>query len=403
MGQQDLQSGSSEPRTAWFVFAGGGTGGHLFPALAVVERLRACGVPADTSFFCTNRPMDRDILGEAGIDARPLEVRPWSTRPWQWPAFWKHWRASVRACMTAFETRRPAVVMGAGGYASGPPLAAALRMGIPAFLFNPDALPGRANRYFAKRRGLNGIFAQWPVSREHLPPGAPVVVTGCPVRSVFRAAIPSRERALAAWGLDPDRRTVLVTGASQGARTINEAMMRLGGLIASHGWQVLHLSGQADQGRVAAAYAEARTPAQVHAFTDRMAEAMAACDLIVSRAGASTLAEVLAMGKPSVLLPYPFHRDRHQSHNARVLVEGGAAVMIDDRKDASANARELKAVLGSLMADDARRERMSAAARSLDRPGAADDIAGHLCRTAGLSTPMGAAGARSGFTSRRTA
>lgn len=377
------------PTNPWFVFAGGGTGGHLYPALAVVEALRADGQPADVTFFCTPRPIDRDILGKAGLEAIPQVVAPVPSvkKPWQWPGFYLKWRQSVGACMERFHQRRPAAVVGAGGYASGPPVHAALKMGIPAYLLNPDAVPGKANRHMANKGGLAGIFAQWDVTRRYFPAGAPVLVTGCPVRRDFGLRISdfglrgdARGQALASFGLEPGRRTLLVTGASQGARTINEAIVALAPMIATAGWQILHLSGKADEESVRQAYAElaGREPAfrySVLSFTDRMPEAMSACDLIISRAGASSLAEVQAVGKPSILLPYPYHKDRHQWHNAEVLAEAGAAVLIDDVKDAGLNAQALRPVLESLLNDDTRREGMGHAARGLDRPNAGEIIA----------------------------
>lgn len=403
-------------REFWFVFAGGGTGGHLFPALAVVESLRSRGARIDVSFFCTDRAIDGEILRSAQVAGVPLGVRPLSGYPWHWPALLLRWRKSVSACVKAFSERRPAVVVGAGGYASGPPVAAGVRLGIPTFVLNPDAVPGRANRYLGRRHGraLAGIFVQWSVTRNHFPPTAPVVVTGCPVRCGFRsvsgADVPELRRS---FGLELGRRTLLVTGASQGARTINEAMIELAGVVASAGWQVLHLSGPADAERVARGYAKARDASvsptfhyRVVPFTERMSEAMAAADLVVSRAGASTLAEILAVGRPAILLPYPFHRDRHQWHNAAVAVEAGAAARLEDQRDAWANAEQLAPVLRSLLADDLRREAMARAARGLARPQAADLIADLLCETAGNRRAEACEILRQravSFTSRRTA
>jgi UDP-N-acetylglucosamine--N-acetylmuramyl-(pentapeptide) pyrophosphoryl-undecaprenol N-acetylglucosamine transferase len=385
----------------WIAFAGGGTGGHLFPALAVVDCLRRAH-DVDVSFFCTDRPIDAQILGMARILATPLSVQAFPTKLWRVPGFYLRWRESVRRCLREFRQRRPAAVVGAGGYASGPPVHAALKLGIPAFLLNPDAVPGRANRHFARDKRLTGIFAQWEVTRQYFPPGAPVIVTGCPVRAAFanfgvgvaggsaeggcekgatRGSASeqglSRLRAdvLASFGLDRDRPMLLVTGASQGARTINEAIIALAPEIAAAGWQVLHLAGQSEYEGVVSAYTSTGVRHAVLSFTDHMPEAMAAAELIVSRAGASTLAEILAVGRPSILLPYPFHRDRHQAHNGQVLVDAGAAVMIEDLKDAAANAALLRPVLTSLMRDDARRRQMAAAAHGLGKPDAAAAIA----------------------------
>lgn len=389
------------------------------------------------SFFCTQRPIDREILGKADVEAIPQVVSPVPAlrKPWFWPGFYLRWRQSVRACAARFRERRPAAVVGAGGYASGPPVQAALAMGIPAFLLNPDAVPGKANRHLGRKKGMAGIFAQWDVTRQYFPAGLPVVVTGCPVRRAFRQCVEEmrneldggteglRDRGsegqgdkgargqgeesgrgrhgmssvgaiLESFGLEAGRRTLLVTGASQGARTINEAVVVLAPSIAAAGWQILHLAGAAERERVAEAYGRLAGGAEglrynVLAFTDRMPEAMAACDLIVSRAGASSLAENQAVGKPSILMPYPFHKDRHQWHNAQVLVNAGAAVLIDDAKDGGLNAQALRPVLETLMRDEARREAMGRAARGLDRPRASEMIA-EILRFAGES-PEGSA------------
>ena len=378
----------------WFVFAGGGTGGHLFPALAVVDELRALAAGTsdaegatrhgiDVSFLCTPRPIDAQVLGAAQIEAIRQPVKPFTVRPWRWPAFWSAWRASLAHCRTLFRARRPAAVVGAGGYASGPAVRVALDEGIPTFLLNPDAIPGRANRYLAGHKAMAGIFAQWEVTRKHLPASAPVAVTGCPVRRAFHEA-DGRDRGelLRSFELDPDRRVLLVTGASQGARTINEAMIALAETLDWDGWQILHLAGQADVERVSAAYGQAfrrrHGTARVLAFTDRMGEAMAAADLVISRAGASTLAELLVLGKPSILLPYPYHRDHHQRRNAEVLAEAGAAVLIDDAREVPLNRVRLEAALGPLLKDDAQRDAMARSARSLAQPESGRRIAQRL-------------------------
>jgi UDP-N-acetylglucosamine--N-acetylmuramyl-(pentapeptide) pyrophosphoryl-undecaprenol N-acetylglucosamine transferase len=375
----------------WFIFAGGGTGGHLFPALGVIEELRRRGKPADFSFFCTQRPIDRDILTAAGIGATPLPVRPMTRLPWRMPGFLLAWRRSVSMCMRGFRHRRPAAVVGAGGYASGPPVAAALKLGIPTFLLNPDAVPGRANRHLGRKQGVTAVLAQWEVTRQHFPPECPVEVVGCPVRHAFltqrekgedREAIAEARRR---FDLEGDRSTVLVTGASQGARTVNEAMLRLAPVVQQSQWQVLHLSGQGDQQRVAAGYEQAGVSACVLPFTERMDEAMLASDLIISRAGASSLAEILAVGRPSVLFPYPFHRDRHQWHNGQVLVDAGAARMLDDLKDGEANAEQLSPVLKELLTDARGREEMARNARRLGVADAGARIADRLCQVAGTS------------------
>jgi len=363
----------------WIAFAGGGTGGHLFPALAVAEALGGTRGDIDISFFVTARPIDRQVLEARGYGFTPQVVRPFSRRPTEWWGFWRAWRAACGAARRRFRERRPAMVVGSGGYAAGPPLHVAQKMGIPTALLNPDAVPGRANRFVAKRARL--ICVQWAVTSDRFPATAPVQVTGCPVRPEFARA--NREEGVAAFDLDPARKILLVTGASQGARSINLAMLELVGFLAAAGagpsgaaaWQVLHLAGPDDRQRVADAYAAANLPATVLAFTDRMAWAMAAADLVISRAGASTLAEITALGRPSVLLPYPYHRDQHQRANAQVLADAGAAILLADRVDAVANAGQLRGVLGELMEKPGKLDSMSEAAKRLGRPDAADRVA----------------------------
>lgn len=370
----------------WFVFAGGGTGGHLYPALAVVEALRARRPDAAVSFFCTDRPIDREILGKAQIEARPQMVQAFPARPTRWPTFLMTWFRSLKHCRQAFRVRRPTAVVGAGGYASGPPVQVAMKMGIPTFLLNPDAVPGRANRHMGAKASLTGIFAQWEVTKKYFPLNAPVEVVGCPVRRAFfeQVGAAGQAEALQSFGLRADRPMLLVTGASQGARTINEAMLLLADEVAAAGWQVLHLSGQGEFERMQQAYAAVRErhpdagPFVVLAFTDRMGQAMTAADVVVSRAGASTLAELLVAGKPSILLPYPYHRDQHQRHNAEVLVDAGAAILMDDLKDGAQNAARLRPILRNLLTDRDKCAAMSHAAGAMGRPDAAEKIASRL-------------------------
>jgi len=355
------------------VFAGGGTAGHLFPALAVGDALVDLRGGLDLGFLVTDRAIDRRVLESAGRDFAVQPVAPFSARPGRFWRFLRGWRAACAGARSRFQERRPAVVVGSGGYGAGPALQVAWKMGIPLVLLNPDAVPGRANRLFVRRAGA--VFAQWEVTRQRFPRAVNVQVTGCAVRASFAAA--TRQRGLTEFELDPRRKTLLVTGASQGAHSINQAMVALAGSLSrdAEGWQVLHLSGEADLRMVADAYAAARLPAVVLAYTEHMEGALAVADLVVSRAGASTLAELTVVGRPSILLPYPYHRDQHQSANARVLERAQAALVLTDRVDAAANAARLGPSLRLLMGDPQRLQGMGAAAKRLGRPEAAGEIA----------------------------
>lgn len=383
------------------VFAGGGTGGHLFPGLAVAQAVERLDPAAWITFLTSDRPLDRELLTRTDYEQVLQPVRPLTGRPWQWPAFWLAWRRSVAICKQIFQQRWPDAVLGLGGYAAGPAVVTARRLGIPAAILNPDVLPGRANRHLAGR--CDRVILQWERSRQHFGHSVRCDVLGCPIRAEFIEAdgaagaqdvLPAGENGARPGGgtrdwlpagpaggrrnfdLDPLRPVLLVTGASQGARTINRAMQLVWPEFSRRypQWQLLHLSGPAEETETRAAYQQAGVVAQVLAFTHEMWLALAAADLVVSRAGASTLAELTALGKPSILLPYPWHRDHHQQANAQVLVDAGAAIALEDRIDPTANRKPLLQALEQL-ADPVRRAHMACAARSLSRPQAAQAVA----------------------------
>jgi UDP-N-acetylglucosamine--N-acetylmuramyl-(pentapeptide) pyrophosphoryl-undecaprenol N-acetylglucosamine transferase len=201
-----------------------------------------------------------------------------------------------------------------------------------------------------------------------------LIVTGCPIRASM-LELPPREQAASRLGLDPRLSTLLITGASQGAVSVNEATLATVGSLKLQGWQILHLSGKDHAEKVRAGYREQAIAAVVVDFTPAMNDVWAVTDLAIARSGASTVAELTACGVPSILMPYPFHKDLHQRANAKVLADAGAAVLLDDEKEAKANATKLKPALESLLYDASRRNRMSDAARKLGRPDAADAVA----------------------------
>jgi len=366
-----------------FAFAGGGTGGHLYPAIAVTEAIRRRRPDARFVFFGTRRRIDRQILNRVECEFISQELPPLSWVPRRVLNAFLAFRKACQACHERFILDRPVVVVGTGGMASVPP--------IPTALFNPDALPGRANRHLARVAGC--VFAQFEETIAHFPRGVQVVVSGCPVRPEFQTA--TRSGGIERFGLDPNRKTLLITGASQGARTVNQAVVANADfLTAQRDWQVLHLTGETDFELVSAGYRGRGVPVKIVAYTEQMAEAMAAADLIVSRAGASTLAEIIAVGRASILMPYPFHKDRHQLVNARCLVRVGGARIINDAIDPALNAPALRAVLDELMGADDIRENMGRAARSVggQGEGAAELMADRLLEMSGISGDVEAAG-----------
>ena len=350
------------------VFAGGGSGGHLYPTLSIADALRRSGSDVSVRFFCTHRAIDRRVLDAAGWAAIVQPVLPFPSRIGCVIPFWRAWRRSVRYCRAEFAVRRPDVVIGSGGFASGPAVVVAARMGIPTAVLNPDAQPGRANRFLARRVQL--VLAQWPESWEHFPAGSVVRVVGCPIRRQF--AVADRARGIVRFGLDRACRTLLVTGASQGSHSVNRAMMLLAERIGRlRQWQVLHLTGGDDRTAVQTAYTNAGVRHVCRAYTDEMADALAASDLVISRAGASTLAEITAVGRASILLPYPYDRHQHQVLNAKVLGVAGAARVCGLLTDAERIADVLGEQIVALTRDDAMRDAMARRCRDMGKPDAA--------------------------------
>jgi len=351
--------------------AGGGTGGHLYPGLALAEAIQNLRADSAIAFSCTRRDIDRKILSGCGYPAMPTAARPFrSGAPWTWAEFaasfvWADFQARRR-----FREFCPDVVVGLGGFGSYAPVRAGLKYGAATAILNPDIVPGRANRRLARR--VDRVFCQFEETASALGPQARL--TGCPVRPSLLGQ--SRAEGQAAFGLDPERRTLLVTGASLGARTVNRAVvawLKARGL--PEGWQVLHLTGHGEYEEVSAVYRTLSAAAVVQPYVERMGLAYAAADLVVARAGASTIAELLAVGVPSILVPYPFHRDQHQMRQARAVESLGAAVVVEDRGDEADGWRELGEVLEALATDGSRLGRMSERARAIGRPRAAEEIA----------------------------
>ena len=369
------------------VFAGGGTGGHLYPAISIASHLRAMHPDLEMRFFTTDRAIDQHILEPTGYDTMPQRLPHVSMKPWRWAGFVSAYRLAITRAVHTFKEQRPLAVVGTGGFGSFPCVRAAIKLGIPTALLNPDAVPGKANRVLI--RFVDRVFAQWSTDRLTRAAGRRLAVLGCPVRPGFLDADKVNAES---FGLSSHRKTLLVTGASQGARNINRSLLaNIALLTEREDWQVLHLSGERQWSEVSEAYAagvgrDHRARFVVLPFTHDMPAVMRMCDLVISRSGASTLAELTACGKPSILMPYPYHRDMHQLANARCLSEapaGAAARIVIDRADDQENAEALRSALAELIDDTAGRKRMADAARATGKRDAARRIAESLCEMTG--------------------
>jgi UDP-N-acetylglucosamine--N-acetylmuramyl-(pentapeptide) pyrophosphoryl-undecaprenol N-acetylglucosamine transferase len=346
------------------VIAGGGTGGHVFPGLAVADAVRRAG--GEVLFVGSERGIEAQVVPAAGYRLETVPIR--SVRGRGIRGLAGATCQVPRATGAAFRIlrrARPDIVVGTGGYVSFPVVVAAWLQRLPAILLEQNAQPGLATRALAPL--ARAVCTSFPETAARLR-GARAVCTGNPVR---QWAPQPRERS-------PGTFTLLVFGGSQGAHRINvEAVGAVRALAADNpGLRVIHQTGRADKDWVEAAYRDSRIAAEVHAFIDDMGGAYARADLVVCRAGATTVAELTALGKPAILIPYPFAADDHQRLNAEALERRGAALVLLDRDlTAAALAERVRA----LVRNPERLESMSRAARALGRPDAAERVL-EVCR-----------------------
>jgi len=372
-----------------FFFAGGGTGGHIYPLLAVAEQIRAKQPQAEIHFFHSTRAVDERVFEKTGYRRTPLPASGLYAHPAKLLQFALTFQQSYKIAARTMAKRPNAVVIGAGGFVAAPVCRAGHALGVPVALVNVDIVPGRANRLSA--RWADEIFLQFDESRSHFPrTKAAMHAVGCPLRSAF--AHPDPSKAIENLGLDADKKILLITGASSGSARINEAICRLLPKLEAFAdrWQIVHLTGLDNFRTVLNGYQGARISHEVLDYYDGMADLFAAADLVVGRSGAVSVAEYAVAGVPSICLPYPFHKDRHQYLNAGKLAEAGAGVIVDDVPDLEERATRLWRELEPLLADDRRRAQMAAACKQVARPDAAARIASRLIEMARQAQTTGA-------------
>jgi UDP-N-acetylglucosamine--N-acetylmuramyl-(pentapeptide) pyrophosphoryl-undecaprenol N-acetylglucosamine transferase len=341
------------------LIAGGGTGGHLFSGVAVAEELRARG--HEVLFVGTARGIEAKVCPSEGwrlelIDvgglkgAGPLGIVKGLFRVPR--AMWQSRRILAR--------ERPDVVLGVGGYASGPVVLAAWMRGIPTAIIEQNSVPGFTNRVLGKL--VRAVFGAFQAARSHFP-SRKYHLVGNPIRARVRAVLE------AAAGGEAKASGLLVVGGSQGAHAVNELVCEAMKILKGRGLVVplLHQTGEADRAPIAERYRAAEIAADVRAFVADMGAAYREARLVVARAGASTLAELTALGLPSILIPFPHAADDHQTVNARELEAAGAARVCVQKSTTPAALADL---IASLWADDAALAKMSAAARTQAHPDA---------------------------------
>ena len=357
------------------IVSGGGTGGHIYPAITIIRALKARVPEAEFLYVGTRRGLEADIVPKEGLPFATIDLQGFE-RHFTLDNRRRAGKALVGVGKAARLVRkfRPDAAIGTGGYVCGPILLAASLAGVPTLIQEQNVVPGITNKLLS--RFVTKIATGTEEAMRHFP-AAKTVCTGNPIRSEVLTA--RREDGLKAYGFSGDRRVVLVSGGSRGARAINRAMVGVLKAAQHHAEvQFLLATGkgeyEAELSRLKDAGVDlaAAPHIKVVPYLYDMPQAQAMADLAVFRAGATGLAELTARGIPAILVPYPYAAENHQEHNARALEEAGAARMILDRDLSS---ERLASVLTELLSEPAKLAQMAAASRRLGRPEAAADIA----------------------------
>lgn len=353
------------PRPLKILIACGGTGGHLFPGIAVGEALRARG--HEVMLLISEKKVDSEASAKythLEFKTVPAVAKPPTLSPRMLPFLWKLW-GSIGQCKSILREFKADAVLGMGGFTSLPPVYAGHKLGLKTFIHDSNARPGRANVMTC--RFCTRVFLGLDAAKAFFP-NRETVITGTPVRPEIMN-LPSREEAALLFGLDPARPVIVVTGGSQGARRLNELSAQAAASLPPE-MQVLHIAGALDFQRVSE-ITQGRSGYKVLGFCAQMASAYAVADLIIARSGASSMTEIAIAGIPAILVPYPYAADDHQTRNAEVFDSAGAAKLVQER---DLDAQKLASLATSILQDLPTYKRMAKAARALAVPDAADRV-----------------------------
>jgi UDP-N-acetylglucosamine--N-acetylmuramyl-(pentapeptide) pyrophosphoryl-undecaprenol N-acetylglucosamine transferase len=359
----------SDNKNPLVAIACGGTGGHLFPGLAVAEQVRRRGY--DVALLISPKDVDQQAVKQAtGMEVYTLPAVGLQNR--NYFSFAGSFFKSLMASRKIFRDRKPKAVLAMGGFTSAPPILAAKKLGVKTFLHESNTIPGKANRFLA--RFVDEAFVGFPETAARLK-ARKVTATGTPVRPQFRVRNTAECRL--ALGFDPERPTILVVGGSQGASGLNSMVLSALPLLSQKNWQWLHLTGPNDFEKVKAVYVSLGIRAVVKPFLSEMELALGAASAAVSRAGASSLAEIAAIRLPSLLVPFPAAADNHQYFNARLYALSGAARLLEQKESTP---EKVAAILVELVEDNSIRSKMNTALDLWHAPESAQQIAANILR-----------------------
>lgn len=357
-----------------FIIAGGGTGGHIFPAIAIANALKYIVPSAEILFIGANGKMEMDKVPQAGYQIKGLDIAGFNRS-----ALWKNITLPYKLIKSFFQVRqifssfKPTAVIGVGGYSTFPVLRYAQSMGIPTFIHEANSYAGKSNILLGKNATKIFVGSQ---GMEQFFPADKILLSGNPVRDVIENNYLTRKEALAYFQLVESKTTILVVGGSLGAASINNALLEHLDAFAKNNLQVIWQTGKTNAHQYKAA-AAAHSNIWVDTFITKMEYGYAAADIVISRAGAMAVTELCVTGKAAILVPFPFAAEDHQTANAMQLVNHGAAILI---KDAAAKVQLVNAVI-ELSNDPEKQEHMKAQIKQLALRNAAAFVANKILET----------------------
>lgn len=357
------------------VFAGGGTGGHLMVGLSTAEEVCSRFRDAEIVFFGTDKKFEKRCVEQRGFQFRQMCARKWDKSFKGMFRFVGATFAGVVESIFAIKKMKPDIVVGLGGYASVAPIIAAKLLSIPSVLLEQNVIPGKANRFLAK--WVDEVYCHWRGSLKWFNKAKVVRVTGTPIRKniLYNQKLCFAEK----FGLSPSKKTILITGGSQGAQAINEVILRCLPKLEplSNELQIIHCTGEYGYEIAKESYKQAKIDAFVCSFLDDMGAAFSMADIIICRAGATTIAEITAIGIPAILIPYPHAADNHQYWNAMELVSNGGGYLL---QQIDLTPEKILVLVADLFSNKEKYNRMKMFNKGMGIPNAARNVVDNLCR-----------------------
>ncbi|HHT9108491.1 MAG TPA: undecaprenyldiphospho-muramoylpentapeptide beta-N-acetylglucosaminyltransferase [Candidatus Wunengus sp. YC64] len=360
-------------------FAGGGTAGHLMVGLSTAEEIRSRFNEAEIIFFGTDKEFEKRCVEQRGFRFQRMPAKRWGKSFKQLFTFIIAICIGIVESLIALRKFNPDIVVGLGGYASFAPIIAAKLLSIPSVLLEQNVIPGKANRFLAK--WVDEVYCHWRGSLKWFNKAKVVRVTGTPIRKDILSS--QRCRSAEIFGLSSSKKTIVVTGGSQGAQAINEVILRCLPKLEplSNELQIIHCTGEYGYEAAKAAYKQTDIKAFVCSFLDDMGAAFSMADLIICRAGATTIAEFTAVGIPAILIPYPHAADNHQYWNAMELASNGGGYLL---QQIDLTPEKIIELITDLFNNKEKYDRMKMFNKGMGIPNAATKVVDNICRVIGF-------------------